>query len=256
MVVVLLFAAGLVFFWLRGSRRGRNDAGEAWLPRELRGAHLAYAEQTFRSPARKLVARIDRAYRLGGQLTLVELKTRARAAANPSDVIELSVQRLALQDQTGEHVSMDAIVLVQDRATGARLPIRVRLMDAESVEALAGATGRSGPVARTADCARRGIPGCAPTAATEPCARRNTATAATEAAWQARPSPPFLPAGMGAPRQRRRREQRLCRVPPASPSQRSSSTAPLASTRCTAPTTRSSSARPKNWPLLPLGPKS
>ena len=136
-VIVLLFAAGLVFFWLRGSRRGRNDAGEAWLPRELRGAHLAYAEQTFRSPTRKLVARIDRAYRLGGQLTLVELKTRARAAANPSDVIELSVQRLALQDQTGEHVSMDAIVLVQDQATGARLPITVRLMDAESVEALA-----------------------------------------------------------------------------------------------------------------------
>ena len=135
-VVVLLFAAGLAFFWLRESSRGPNDVGEAWLPRELRSAQLAYAEQTFRSPARKLVARIDRAYRLGGQLTLVELKTRARAAANPSDVIELSVQRLALQDQTGEHVSMEAIVLAQDRATGARVPIRVRLMDAEGVEAL------------------------------------------------------------------------------------------------------------------------
>ena len=134
--VVLLFAAGLAYFWLRESKRGPADAGEAWLPRELRGAQLAYAEQTFRSPAHKLLARIDRTYRLDGQLTLVELKTRARAAANPSDVIELSVQRLALQDQTGEHVSMDAIVLAQDRASGARVPIRVRLMDAESVEAL------------------------------------------------------------------------------------------------------------------------
>jgi hypothetical protein len=44
------------------------------------------------------VAKIDRAYRVGGELKLVELKTRARDLVYMSDIIELSVQRIVVQD--------------------------------------------------------------------------------------------------------------------------------------------------------------
>lgn len=133
-LVALLFIASLILFY-RGHRvqEVRDQRG---LPDELRGAEIAYAEQTFRSRRRKLAARLDRAYRLEGVLKLVELKTRARDVVYMSDVIELSVQRIAVQDETGQSVAQDAWVIVQSTTTSARRPHRVTLLGVTEIERL------------------------------------------------------------------------------------------------------------------------
>jgi len=131
-VALLLLLFMFVFACLRG---GTSDRAEAGLPRKLRGAEIAYAEQTFRSNSRMLVARIDRAYRTTAGLQLLELKTRARDAVYMADVIELSVQRVAMQDHLGEAVLPDAWVVVQHAETGARRTHRVTLLSTEEVAA-------------------------------------------------------------------------------------------------------------------------
>ncbi|MCU0814811.1 MAG: hypothetical protein MUC32_11150, partial [Burkholderiaceae bacterium] len=135
------------------SRRRAPGGDEPWLPLELRGAELAYAEQRFESQRHGLVARLDRAYRLGGTLYLVELKTRGAYRlggtlylvelktrgcheARVSDVIELSAQRIVLQERTGEAVSRVAYVAVQKDGQGAPRPVRVRLFGEAQVLAM------------------------------------------------------------------------------------------------------------------------
>lgn len=132
MVLVVLALAALV------GRRGRRGCvvDDQGLPIELQGAPVAAAEKTFRSQRRKLVARVDRAYRTAEGLQLLELKTRARDAVYMSDVIELSVQRTALEDETGERVSRDAWVVVQNSRTGARSPHKVRLLEVDEIVAM------------------------------------------------------------------------------------------------------------------------
>jgi len=83
-----------------------------------------------------LVARLDRAYRAGGELHLVELKTRAYFAAHASDAIELSVQRLVLEEATGERVSPVAHVAVQQSGRPGLRAIRVDLFDEQQVMAM------------------------------------------------------------------------------------------------------------------------
>ena len=109
-----LIAVALVVWW-RGRQPCCQRDANAWPPQELRTAKLAYAERLFRSNGRiRISARVDRAYRdHAGQLTLVELKTRDRDTIYPSDVIELSSQRVALMAATGETVRTRAYVLVQ-----------------------------------------------------------------------------------------------------------------------------------------------
>jgi CRISPR-associated exonuclease Cas4 len=132
--VLLLVAAALILRKRHGL--GRPPGVEPWMPRALWGAQLAWAEQTFRSQRRRLVARVDRAYRLDGQIVLVELKTRRANAVYESDVIELSAQRAALQDATGQPVSMNAWVLVESVATGWRTPLEVKLLNDEELATL------------------------------------------------------------------------------------------------------------------------
>ncbi len=81
---LLLFAAA--YSWLK-SQGDRPDEG--WLPREIADGELAFAEKRFESKRLGLVARLDRAYRQGGELHLVELKTRGYFAAHASDAREL-----------------------------------------------------------------------------------------------------------------------------------------------------------------------
>lgn len=131
LVGLLFFATG--YLWLRG-RQERPD--ESWLPREIAGGQLAFAEKRFESRRHGLVARLDRAYRAGDQLHLVELKTRAYLAAHVSDVIELSVQRLVLEEATGEPVSSIAHVAVQLPDRSGLRTIRVELFDEHQVMAM------------------------------------------------------------------------------------------------------------------------
>ena len=69
-------------------------------------------------------------------ITLVEFKTRAIARAYHSGVIELSAQRIALEDETGQVVADIAYVVTQDIATRRRVPHSVRLLPREEVAAL------------------------------------------------------------------------------------------------------------------------
>ncbi|EER62171.1 conserved hypothetical protein [Acidovorax delafieldii 2AN] len=126
----LVLAPWLVRLWIR-----RRPSGErASRPRELANAELVYMETLFRirEPIR-LVAKVDRVYRLpGGSLVLVELKTRWRDRAYPSDVIQLSAQKLAIERQTGQTVEPYALVSVL-RPDGRLRSHRVRLLGLDEV---------------------------------------------------------------------------------------------------------------------------
>ena len=130
-IAVALVALNLFGLWYeaRGEPTGRHpDEPDAW-----RNAELVYAEKLFRAPRSGLVARIDRAYRMDGVLELVELKTRASDRVHASDVIELSVQRVVLQEHTGEPVSRRGWVLIENAVTGRRIPRSVMLYDEDEV---------------------------------------------------------------------------------------------------------------------------
>jgi CRISPR-associated exonuclease Cas4 len=132
LILLALVAWGFLFSRPRPPSDG-DDAALAGLPNELAGAELVYAEQTFRSTEHGLVAKLDRAYRINGEIKLVELKTRGSDQTFRTDLIELSVQRLALQEEAREVVSQTAWVIVQNNVTGVRRPHLVRLMSTEEV---------------------------------------------------------------------------------------------------------------------------
>lgn len=137
LLFVLLAIAALMAWKLARTWRARAFE-RRWLPRELKHAQLAFAEKTFRTwqPIR-LIARADRGYRLNGVLHLAEFKTRTRAVAYLSDVIELSVQRLVIEKTTGERVSEVGYVLAQDLSGKRRSVHKVRLLPGVGVIAVA-----------------------------------------------------------------------------------------------------------------------
>lgn len=138
----LLFAACVVCVaatWAAAHVVHRRGAGaDEWMPRELKDHTLAYSEKTFRSGGgdRQVAARVDRAYRgRNGLITLVELKTRRADRVHPSDVIELSAQRVALAGETREPVARIGWVVVE--SAGRRTAHRVTLMSPPTVWELA-----------------------------------------------------------------------------------------------------------------------
>lgn len=137
-----LLVAGCVacvtFAWAARIVRRRATKADEWMPRELKDHRLAYSEKTFRSGGgdRQVAARVDRAYRgRNGLITLVELKTRRADRVHPSDVIELSAQRVALAGETGEPVARTGWVVVASAAR--RTAYRVTLMSPQAVWDLA-----------------------------------------------------------------------------------------------------------------------
>lgn len=134
-ILVLILLAALALQILRRARLRRQE--KTWLPPELAGATLAYAEQEFRiEQPFPLVARVDRGYLAGGMIYLLELKTRRAPRVYPSDIIELSAQKLAL-GASGQRVSDTGYVLIQEPGTRRFQITRVRLMDAQRIAALA-----------------------------------------------------------------------------------------------------------------------
>ena len=135
--MILLAIAGLTAWKM--ARRSRARASERrWLPGELRHAQLAFAEKTFWTwQPIGLIARADRGYRLNGELHLAEFKTRRRAVAYSSDVIELSAQKLAIEKITAERVSEIGYVLAQDLLGKRRSVHKVRLVPRADVIAVA-----------------------------------------------------------------------------------------------------------------------
>lgn len=135
-----LWTAGLVLALLLGAvwlLRRKGSAERRSRPPELARADLVYMEQTFRTGGPLwMVAKVDRVYRLpDGVLVLVELKTRRRDRPYLTDIIQLSVQRLAVAAQTGASVEPYAFVSVLDTA-GRLRSHRVHLLDLNEISDL------------------------------------------------------------------------------------------------------------------------
>ncbi|MCL4182103.1 MAG: PD-(D/E)XK nuclease family protein [Burkholderiaceae bacterium] len=131
-------AAVLVTAWCSRRARAVGADERTWQPRELARARLVYRERQFRTSAPlKLVARVDRAYRLPtGRLVLMELKRRSSLRIYPSDIVQLSAQKVALEGATGEAVEPYAFVRVVTSERNDLPPRRVALLDASQVTAL------------------------------------------------------------------------------------------------------------------------
>jgi CRISPR/Cas system-associated exonuclease Cas4 (RecB family) len=112
---------------------GKSD--EAWLPDELRGARLAFSEATFEGQGVcQVVARVDRTYELAsGLLVLVEFKRRSRGRVFLSDIVELSVQRYAME-MSGYQVSRRAYVVELTGGSSAARRLPVELEEQAQVE--------------------------------------------------------------------------------------------------------------------------
>lgn len=131
MTIWILFTAAVIGWlsWRKYFPRGGSD-DDSWLPAELKGAAIAYAEQKFmaREPF-PLGAVVDRAYTSqSGPLILLELKERALPRAYLSDVIELSMQKLAIEGAGAGTVRQHAYVVTQSPTTRKRTAIRVELL--------------------------------------------------------------------------------------------------------------------------------
>jgi CRISPR-associated exonuclease Cas4 len=136
-LLTLALALGMIVA-MRRRRAARADRVErASRPSDLKDAELIYLEKRFDvSDPVRLSARLDRAYRMpSGLVVLVELKTRSVSRAFPSDVIQLSAQKLALERQTREVVAHHGYVVTQ-MPDGARGAHRVQLISGEAVVAL------------------------------------------------------------------------------------------------------------------------
>ena len=128
-IVACVVLAGLAIRAFRVALREDN-----WLPKELATAKLMFSEQLFKgSAAMPIVARVDRAYLVRGQLRLVELKTRRSTKVYETDVIELSAQRAAVQASTGMDVGDRAYVVIENLHMERRVVRSVDLLAEEQV---------------------------------------------------------------------------------------------------------------------------
>lgn len=134
--VLAVLAGVLLFRWRCALQQERAE--KDWLPLELRHAALVYMERVFSTDApTPVVARLDRGYRnAAGVIVLVELKTRRRDRTYRSDVIKLSVQRLAVEMQTKETVAPYAYVLIQRARHEQKSSHRAQLLPHAEVVAL------------------------------------------------------------------------------------------------------------------------
>mgnify|MGYP002137449370 FL=1 len=136
---VLLLAVALAVAWHLFRRHRARVAEWRDRPAALRDAELICVEAQFRSKSRwPIVARVDRAYRLPtGVVVLVELKTRSAPAVRTPDVIQLSAQRVAVEDELRVQVSDEAFVIFPGRHSALPTSRAVRLMSREQIEAVA-----------------------------------------------------------------------------------------------------------------------
>lgn len=127
--------------WLASLRLAAASARERCQRGLPQGSKLAYVETTFSTRTLpSIIARPDRVYRLpSGELFLVELKTRRSCTVTTEDIIQMSAQRLAVSEATGQVVRREAyIVFRRSEARLGRQEVRaLRLMSSEAVRALA-----------------------------------------------------------------------------------------------------------------------
>jgi len=134
LAALLVLAGGLAYF--RAGRDLRDDASRSyqedefrWMPDELRSATLSQSEkQSYVDLAgARIPVRPDQVYRTSdGRLIPVETKTRRGTGVFLYDVIELSVQRLAVAKSAGANAAHYGYVRIKDRQ-GNRRPTYKRV---------------------------------------------------------------------------------------------------------------------------------
>lgn len=135
-LVLVLVLWILWWVWTKFGRRFVDQLEHvSWLPLELKSASIAFAEKEFRANSPFPVgAIVDRAYRMpSGLLILMELKQRERVKAFRSDIVELSVQKLAMEASGGGCVASYAYVVVESPATRKKTAIKVDLMPVHEI---------------------------------------------------------------------------------------------------------------------------
>ncbi len=99
--VVLVSIAAL--HRLVGAIQQHRKAKAHWTDGGFDARQLIFSEKLFRDASRGLVAKPDR----------VDLKTRSRHKVHRSDVVEISVQRVAVEADLGKQVSTTAYVVTE-----------------------------------------------------------------------------------------------------------------------------------------------
>lgn len=147
-VVTVLVVVALVLLSGEHQPQPTNYADElAAMPKEIATAALVMSEDrrilTGQAGRFRLTAKPDQVFlTVDGRLICVENKTRSWFATYPYDLIELSVQRLALRQSrtpTLRHATVAdyGYVRVVNRSSGRSRYIRVELMDQVALEGLA-----------------------------------------------------------------------------------------------------------------------
>lgn len=143
-IIVVVLVIAVLRKWSAGNR------ATGWSHPALQGKKLVYSEKMFRSKRHGIVAKVDRGYLAGDMIELLEFKTRDRHRVYPSDLIELSAQRIALEDDSGRSVNDAAYVLTESKLDGTRHLHAVTMLSREELleirrryEALL--TGRESP---------------------------------------------------------------------------------------------------------------
>lgn len=132
--VLLVGAALLLWNAHRRISASRREVARQWDLAEFAGKRLLYSEQLFRAPQSRLVAKVDRAYEApGDDVELLELKTRPHHRVYRSDVIEMSAQRVAVEEVDGRRVLDTAFVLTESTRDGSRRLHRIQLMERAAV---------------------------------------------------------------------------------------------------------------------------
>ncbi len=137
---LLVLLGGVMLLVWDANRRvtaSRREAARQWDLAAFADKRLLYSEQIFRAPQSRLVAKVDRAYEApNNAIELLELKTRPHHRIYRSDVIEMSVQRVAIEEIDGRSVNDIASVLTESTRDGSRHLHKIQLMDREAVLAL------------------------------------------------------------------------------------------------------------------------
>lgn len=146
---IVLALAGAILYVLAGRQirqdaRTEYDLGErSRMPPELATATLVVSEKNLGATVAgcRIPVRPDQVYRtLEGRVVTVETKTRARMATYQSDVIEMSLQALAMEDlypgQVAPYGYVRVIIRRQGGGTAPPKYVRVNLMSRDEIEAL------------------------------------------------------------------------------------------------------------------------
>lgn len=135
-LIVILIVIAAVVGVLAHSNLTRSTRGDEWAGPAFASKQLLFSEREFRSERHGLVAKVDRGYLNDDVVELLELKARGFHRVYRSDIIELSVQKLAIEDVAKRTVSETGFVLTESIRDRTRKLHTVNLLGEREILAL------------------------------------------------------------------------------------------------------------------------